>query len=52
MEDHEKIYKTLSRSGGIGITLGIITIVTGVVTGILMIVTGARLLTKRGDIMF
>lgn len=48
----EKIYKTMSGSGALSITLGVIAIVVGVVSGVLLIVSGARLLSRKSRIMF
>lgn len=47
----EKVYKTLSNSGIIGIVVGTIAITAGVVTGVLMIVSGAKLLAERKDVI-
>ena len=43
---NEKIYRTISHSGGASLALGIVVLVTGIVSGVLMIVTGAKLLTS------
>ena len=48
---NEKIYKTMSKSGVCGLTVGIIVLVTGIVTGILMILSGAKLLKRKSDIL-
>ena len=48
---HEKIYKTMSRTGACSIAVGIITLVTGVAAGVLMIVSGSRLLKRKSDIL-
>jgi hypothetical protein len=48
----EKIYKTMSGSGALNITLGVITIVTGIACGVLLIVSGAKLLAGKSKIMF
>ena len=37
---NEKIYKTMARTGGCSVAVGIVTLVTGVAAGILMIVSG------------
>ena len=50
MKLNEKIYKTMARTGGCSVAVGI-TLVTGVAAGILMIVSGARLLKRKGDIL-
>lgn len=47
----ERIYKTMSRCGGCGLALGIITLVTGVVAGTIMIISSAKLLKRRNDIL-
>ena len=51
MKLNEKIYKTMARTGGCSVAVGIVTLVTGVAAGILMIVSGARLLKRKGDIL-
>ena len=51
MKLNEKIYKTMARTGGCCVAVGIVTLVTGVAAGILMIVSGARLLKRKGDIL-
>ena len=48
----EKIYKTMSGSGALNITLGVIAIVAGVAGGVLLIVSGAKLLAGKSKIMF
>lgn len=48
----ERIYKTMSGSGALSITLGIIAIVTGVVSGVLLIVSGAGLLSRKSKLIF
>lgn len=48
---NEKIYKTMARTGGCSIAVGIVTLVTGVAAGVLMIISGARLLKRKGDIL-
>ena len=47
--NNEKIYRTISHSGGASLALGI---VTGIVSGVLMIVTGAKLLKQKYQITF
>ncbi len=49
--NQEKIYKTMKSSGGIGLALGIITVVTGLTTGIIMIVNSARLLAEKKNVI-
>ncbi len=48
----EKAYKIMNRAGGIGITLGVISILVGVTTGVLMIITGAKLLSGKSGLTF
>ncbi len=48
----EKIYKTMSGSGALNITLGVIAIVAGIAGGVLLIVSGAKLLAGKSKIMF
>lgn len=50
--EKEKLFKTMSRAGGVSLVLGIVTIVMGVVTGILMIVHGGLLLRGKNQITF
>ena len=47
---NEKIYRTISHSGGASLALGIVVLVTGMVSGVLMIVTGAKLLKQKYQI--
>jgi hypothetical protein len=47
----EKVYKSLSSSGVMGIVVGVLTIATGVVLGVLMIVSGSKLLAERKDVL-
>ena len=49
---NEKIYRTISHSGGASLALGIGVLVTGIVSGVLMIVTGAKLLKQKYQITF
>ena len=48
----EKIYKTMGKMGGWGITSGIILIVMGLTIGVLHIIYGGKLLMDRKDITF
>jgi len=48
---NEKIYKTLSHSGAMTLTLGIVVLVTGVAAGVLLLVNGARLLGEKAKLM-
>ena len=43
----EKIYKTMTWSGIVGIITGTVTIIIGLCAGILMIVAGAKLLMDK-----
>ncbi|MBR2258698.1 MAG: hypothetical protein IJ899_15480 [Blautia sp.] len=52
MNDKEKIFGIMSKSGTVSLVVGIISVVTGIVTGILMIVHGAMLLKGKNDIIF
>lgn len=45
----EKIYKSMSQTGGGNIALGVIVLVIGIASGALLIVSGARLLKRRYD---
>ena len=49
---NEKIYRTISHSGGASLALGIVVLVTGIVSGVLMIVTGAKLLKQNIRLLF
>ena len=46
---NEKIYRTISHSGGASLALGIVVLVTGIVSGVL---TGAKLLKQKYQITF
>ena len=48
---NEKIYKTLSHSGALTLTLGIVMLVTGVATGVLLLVNGAMLLSEKAKML-
>lgn len=48
----EKTYKIMGLTGGLNITLGVITIVAGVAGGILLLVSGARLLAAKSKLLF
>jgi hypothetical protein len=48
----EKVYKTMTNSGALNITVGIIAIVTGVAGGVLLIISGARLLAGKSKMLF
>ena len=51
MKQHEAVYNTLSRAGGISLASGIVICFVGIVTGIVMIVVGAKLLLRRRDVL-
>lgn len=48
---NEKVYKTLSHSGALSLTLGIVILVTSVAAGILLLVNGARLLGEKSKMV-
>ena len=48
----EKVYKTMSGSGALNITLGIVTLVVGIAGGVLLIISGSRLLSAKSKILF
>lgn len=48
----EKVYKTMGRTGGGTLAIGICVLISGLVSGILLIVNGARLLKNREKLMF
>ena len=48
----EKAYKVMSQTGGLNITLGVISIVAGIAGGVLLIVGGARLLAAKSKLLF
>ncbi|NLL92846.1 MAG: hypothetical protein GX225_01680 [Clostridiales bacterium] len=48
----EKIEKLVKRTGGIAITLGILSIVAGVTIGVLTIVNGGKLLKGKSNILY
>lgn len=50
MNERERLYRTMSRTGGIGIAAGTIVIATGITAGVLMVVSGAKLLLARRNI--
>ncbi len=47
---NEKIYKTISQTGILNLTLGIAVSIIGLTSGVLMIVSGARLLKRKYEI--
>ena len=52
MKTGEKIYKTMSLTGAISLTAGIVMIVIGVAAGVMTIVSGAMLLARKKDVLF
>jgi hypothetical protein len=52
MESGEKIYKTMSVTGVLSMTVGIIVVVVGVVTGVMAIVSGAMLISQKKNVLF
>lgn len=48
----EKTYKTMSGSGALNITIGVVTLVVGAAAGVLLIISGAKLLAGRNKILF
>ncbi len=48
----EKAYKTMSHSGALNITLGVIALAAGIAGGVLLIVSGARLLAVKSKLLF
>lgn len=48
----EKVHKTMTWTGAMGISLGVISIVFGIAGGILMIVSGSKLITDRKKLLF
>ena len=48
----EKIYKTMNRTGGWSVAMGIVIMVVGISTGIGCIVNGGILLKRKSQITF
>ena len=48
----EKIYKTMSGSGALGIAVGVGVLVVGVASGVLLVISGAKLLAAKSKILF
>ncbi len=46
----EKVYKTMGRTGGFSIAMGIVSIVIGVALGVGCIVSGALLLKRKSEL--
>ncbi len=49
---NEKAYKAMGFSGVVGITVGIIVMVTGIAAGIVAIISGAKLLKDKQGLTF
>ena len=47
----EKIYKTMSGSGALGIAVGVVVLVVGVASGVLLVISGAKLLAAKSKIL-
>ena len=48
----ERVHKTMTWTGELGISLGIVSIVIGLASGILLIVSGSKLLSDRKKLLF
>lgn len=48
----EKVYKTMTNSGALNITIGIIAIAAGIAGGVLLIISGAKLLSGKSGLIF
>ncbi|MBO4336898.1 MAG: hypothetical protein J5842_02340 [Lachnospiraceae bacterium] len=48
----EKIYKVMSGSGALNITIGVLIMVSGIVSGVLLLISGAKLIAGKSRIMF
>ncbi|MCR5655803.1 MAG: hypothetical protein K6G07_09245 [Lachnospiraceae bacterium] len=48
----ERVYKTMSRTAGWNIALGIVVMVIGVASGVLLIIGGGRLLSAKSKVLF
>lgn len=48
----EKVYKIMTNSGALNITIGVITIVAGIAAGVLLIISGAKLLSGKSRLIF
>ncbi len=48
----ERIYKTMKRTGGFSIALGIVAVAAGLTIGIGSILSGAALLRRKSEITF
>lgn len=48
----ERVYKTMTNSGALNITIGIITIAAGIAAGVLLIISGSKLLAGKSRLLF
>lgn len=48
----ERVHKTMTWTGALNITIGIISIVVGLASGILLVVSGSKLLSDRKNLLF
>ncbi len=48
----EKVYRLMSKGGGLNIALGIVLICIGTATGVLLIINGAKLISGKHKLMF
>lgn len=48
----ERVHKTMTWTGALNITVGIVSIVFGLAGGILLIVSGSKLLSDRKKLLF
>lgn len=49
---NEKVYKTMTKTGGFSIAMGIVSAVVGLAVGIGCIVSGALLLKRKSELTF
>ena len=49
---NEKVFRTMGRTGGGNIAMGVLLLIAGVAMGVMMIVNGAKLLKRRAEITF
>ena len=47
---NEKVYKTMSRTGGFSIAMGIVSVAVGLTVGIGCIISGAFLLKRKSEL--
>lgn len=48
----ERAYKTMTNSGALNITIGIIAVAAGIAGGVLLIISGAKLLSGKAGLTF